>query len=158
MFTPGMKRAQDTDLWFRVAYQYPKVGYISVPLAIYHMDTPYSSMKINDKVDFVVELISRHLELSKELGRQEAFAACAAMKLQTYIRQYLKESRRGDARVLLRQFKEYLPIRFRRLQVETIRNPESHPHRRGSREVHAGNGPSHAHSHLPPNMPGLFDN
>ncbi|MHC4551242.1 MAG: glycosyltransferase family 2 protein, partial [Planctomycetota bacterium] len=38
-FEPGMKRAQDTDLWFRIAYQFPQIGYVSEPLAIYHLDT-----------------------------------------------------------------------------------------------------------------------
>ncbi len=113
-FEPEMKRAQDTDLWFRIAYQYPQIGYLSESLAIYHLDTPGSSTKINDDVDFVVELLRRHLGLSKQFGRQDAFRPCAALKLQVYIRQFLKESRRRDALALLRQFKKILPVRFHR--------------------------------------------
>ncbi len=113
-FKPGMKRAQDTDVWFRIAYQFPKVGYISTPLAIYHMDTPGSSIKINDQVDVAVTLIERHLELSKQANRQDAFRPCATAKLQQYIRQYLSESRRCDAMQLMGRFKDLLPARFLR--------------------------------------------
>lgn len=114
MFEPGMKRAQDTDLWFRIAYQYPQIGYLKEPLAIYHLDTPGSSTKINDDVDFMIQLFRRHLELSKQFGRQKELQACVTHRLQTTIRQYLKDSRRKDTISLLSQFKDLLPVRFRR--------------------------------------------
>ena len=114
LFVPGMKRAQDTDLWFRIAYQFPKVGCIPRPLAVYHLDTPGSSTKINDEIDFMVRLIDRHMVLSKQFSRQEAFVPCVVVMLQTWIRGFLDQSRRSDARQLLNRFSTYLPGRFRR--------------------------------------------
>ena len=114
MFEPGMKRAQDNDLWYRIAYQYPKVGYLPESLSIYHLDTQDSSTKINDDVDFMVNLVHRHEQLSKEHNRYEAFGPCATHMLQTRIRQLEKQHRRKDVRVLLKNFNAYLPKRFYR--------------------------------------------
>ncbi|MHC4882565.1 MAG: glycosyltransferase family 2 protein [Planctomycetota bacterium] len=112
LFEPGMKRAQDNDLWYRIAYQYPKVGYLSEPLAIYHLDTPGSSTKINDSADFMIDLVRRHEELSIKYNRDEAFRPCVTHMLQNWIRQLERQHRRNDACLLLKEFNDYLPVRF----------------------------------------------
>ena len=114
MFEPGVKRAEDTDLWFRIAYQHPKVGYLSKPLAIYHLDTPGSLTKINDDVYFLTHFVRRHEKLSKEYHHYETFYLCAKQMLQTSIRMLVRQNCRKDAMVLLEQFNAYLPSRFRR--------------------------------------------
>ena len=114
MFEPGMKRAQDVDLWYRIAYQYPMVGYLLDPLAIYHEDTPDSSTKVNDEVDFMVSLVHRHEELSKKHHRYDAFRPCIMVMVQVWIRQLIRKKRYADIRVLLDCFKCYLPGRFKR--------------------------------------------
>lgn len=112
LFEPGMKRAQDNDLWFRIAYQYPQVGYRAEPLAIYHTDTPGSSTKVNDSVDFMVGLVQRHEKLSKQHHRFEALKPCLTQMLQVWIRSLIKQKRHKDAGLLLDQFKSCLPHRF----------------------------------------------
>ncbi|MDH4201267.1 MAG: glycosyltransferase [Phycisphaerae bacterium] len=112
LFKPGMKRAQDTDLWFRVAYQFPRVGYVPEPLAIYHLDTVGSSTKINDSADFMIDLVRRHEELSIKYNRDEAFRPCIAQMVQARIRQFEKQRRRKDVAKLMDLFNVYLPGRF----------------------------------------------
>lgn len=114
LFEPGMKRAQDNDLWYRIAYQIPKVGYLAEPLAIYHLDTPGSSTKINDSVDFMTEFVHRHEKLSKQYGREEVFRPCLTSMSQTWIRQLVEQGRYVDVKVLLSEFGHYLPGRFQR--------------------------------------------
>ena len=114
VFEPGMKRAQDTDLWFRIAYQYPKIGYLPEPLAIYHLGTPNSSVKTNDSVDYLIDLVHRQEKFSKQHNRFEAVCPCISKKLQTRIRQFEKQHRRNDAALLLKEFNAYLSRRFRR--------------------------------------------
>lgn len=113
-FEPGMKRAQDNDLWYRIAYQYPKIGYLRQPLAVYHLDTPASSTKINDRVDFMAQLVNRHLELSAQYDRQQAFTPCVTHMLGVWIRQLLRQKRYDDAKILSSQFRKYLSPRFQR--------------------------------------------
>lgn len=114
LFRPGMKIAQDTDLWFRIAYVCPTIGYLSEPLAIYHLDTPGSSMKVNNTVDFMINFLLRHEEISQQYNRYDAFARCRINMLCTWLRQLECESRRKDAKVLFAGFREHLPRRFRR--------------------------------------------
>jgi glycosyltransferase involved in cell wall biosynthesis len=114
MFEPGMKRGQDNDLWFRIAYQFPKIGYLPEPLAVYHLDTPESSTKINDEVDFMVNLIDRQLKISAQFGRQDAFKPCVRHMLSVWIRQLLGQKRRDDVKILLNKFGEYISRRFQR--------------------------------------------
>ena len=114
MFKPGMKIAQDGDLWFRIGYVYPQVGYLTQPLSIYHTDTPGSSMKINYTVDFMINFVRRHEQLSKQNDRQKVFAGCITKMLQTWIRRLERQHRRKDAALLLREFNTYLSKQFQR--------------------------------------------
>jgi glycosyltransferase involved in cell wall biosynthesis len=112
LFEPGMKRAQDNDLWFRIAYQFPRIGYLPQSLSVYHLDTPGSSTKVNDQVDFMVQLINRHLALSEKFNRAEAFRPCVTAMVQTWIRELAGQSRRSDIGLLMRHYKPYLSARF----------------------------------------------
>ena len=111
-FDPGMKRAQANDLWFRIAYQFPQVGYVPQPLAVYHLDTPGSSTKINDSVEFMINLIERHRTLSQKFNRADAFHPCIMHMLQVWIRQLEKQNRRADIDSLLGRYHSELSPRF----------------------------------------------
>lgn len=113
-FLPGMKRAQDNDLWFRIAYQFPSIGYIGRPMAIYHLDTPASSTKINVHYEFMIQFIERHVKLSEESGRREAFMPCIRAMLEAWIRELSQDGHSREARDLMNRFNIYLLPRFRR--------------------------------------------
>lgn len=128
LFEAGMKRGQDNDLWYRIAYQYPQVGYLRQPLAVYHLDNPVRSTKINDKIDFMINLIDRHTELSKKYNRYEPFYLCIRHMLQVWIRQLTAQRRYADVQILLDRFSDYLPARFIRemsfrLLLPALTNP-----------------------------------
>jgi len=65
-FRRGQLRFNDIDLWFRIAYHWPQIGFVNQPLGIYHLDIPNSTTKRHDQTDIFLELIDRHLELSDE--------------------------------------------------------------------------------------------
>ncbi len=113
-FEAGMKRAQDNDLWFRIAYLFPRVGYIGQPLAIYHRDTPGSSTKVNVQYEFMIQLVERHLELSARYGRREAFMPCIRHMLEVWIRELIRDGHGREARDLMSRFGTYLSPRFGR--------------------------------------------
>jgi glycosyltransferase involved in cell wall biosynthesis len=112
VFEVGMKRAQDNDLWFRIAYSFPRVGYIGQPLAIYHRDTPGSSTKVNVQYEFMIQLVERHLALSAQYGRRDAFLLCAARMLEVWIRDLIRDGHGREARDLMARFESYLSPRF----------------------------------------------
>jgi glycosyltransferase involved in cell wall biosynthesis len=112
VFEAGMKRAQDNDLWFRIAYSFPRVGYIGRPLAIYHLDTVGSSTKINIHYEFMIQLVERHLELSAQYGRYEAFLPCIRHMLEVWIRELIRDGHGREARDLMNRFGSYVSPRF----------------------------------------------
>jgi len=114
LFVPGMKRSEDTDLWFRIGYEFPKVGYLEKPLAIYHLNIKGSATKIHDAPDFLIDLIARHSELSKKFNKYDEFNRCASILVENRIRSFLKQKRYDDSRVLLKNLAPYLKNRFRR--------------------------------------------
>jgi glycosyltransferase involved in cell wall biosynthesis len=114
LFEAGMKRAQDNDLWFRIAYLFPRVGYTGQPLAIYHRDTPGSSTKVNVHYEFMIRLVERHLELSSRYGRREAFLPCVRYMLEVWIRELIQDKQKKNAKALLERFGSHVSSRFRR--------------------------------------------
>jgi len=115
LFAENMGRAQDTDLWFRLAYRSPRIGYWPEPLAIYHLSTPASISKVLGGRDPEVlgDLIERHLPLAQESGFGQAFGVCASRMLQVLMTALARQTRRDELGELLRKFADLLPWRFR---------------------------------------------
>jgi glycosyltransferase involved in cell wall biosynthesis len=114
LFESDFRFAEDNDLWFRIAYQYPMIGYLSDSLSIYHLDTINSLTKINDRIETMIYLVHRHETLSRKLNRYNAFRPCITHMLQTWIRQLISQKRYADAKCLLNSFPGYCSGRFQR--------------------------------------------
>ena len=114
MFKPGMKKAQDTDLWLRISYEIPQIGYIAKPLAVYHMDTVGSSMKINSHVSLFDDLIEHQLILAKEKDLELVVNKYISRMVQHDMRLNLREGRLDDVRYLNKKYFTYLPANFKR--------------------------------------------
>lgn len=109
LFVPGLKW-EDTDIFFKIAYRHPTVGYIHCPLAIYQSDS-IDSLTSKDLfyADKRCELIERHLELSRHYHRHQEFIKCAAEKITYWITVALRYHHFKDARTMLRRFWHLLP-------------------------------------------------
>jgi glycosyltransferase involved in cell wall biosynthesis len=113
MFQVGLHIDEDTDLWFRIAYRWPRIGFVAEPLAIYHMTTEQSLMQRHQRLKFQSDLINRHLELAAGYGRIEAFKPRAGGWVSSRIRGLLFENRPEEIRKLIQQFDELLTQRFK---------------------------------------------
>jgi glycosyltransferase involved in cell wall biosynthesis len=109
LFIPGVGRGEDLDLWWRIAYRYPQVGFVCEPTAIYHVGVAQSSTKKTADVAVYIHPIRRHLEMSEQAGRRQAFSAVAQKYLRLWIRGMLFEARGEDVRQLLNEFPELYP-------------------------------------------------
>jgi len=114
LFRTGQKRANDLDMWWRVAHRWPQIGYTPAPVAIYHLGTPESISQGFFDVELYCELIERHLQLAAEHRRQAEFAVGATYMIRKWIRGMLFDARGEDIRRLLRQFNELLDNRYQR--------------------------------------------
>ena len=113
MFEPGIKRAQDNDLWFRIAYRYPTAGYLSEPSAIYHKDTPGSSVKVNTDVESFMNLVHRHENLSRAFNKERDVRPALSRWIQYRMRLLLQQKQYDGVKTLLHAFEGYLPFRFK---------------------------------------------
>jgi glycosyltransferase involved in cell wall biosynthesis len=113
LFKVGMLRGQDNDMWYRLAFRWPRVGYICEPLAMYHVCVPVSGTKVHNQSTHICRLVERNLKLSARHGRYQEFLPVASMTLEIWMREILPSNRRGEIRSLLGRFGSLLPIRFR---------------------------------------------
>ena len=89
LFAVGQPTGEDVDVWWRIAYRWPRFGYISRPLAIYHRQVTQSVSQTCDKPSTMVDLVERHLKLATQSGCLEEFKPCAERLLRPRIRRAL---------------------------------------------------------------------
>ena len=109
LFLPGQPMAEDVDLWWRIAYLYPKIGYIPEPLAVYHANVIGSAMKTFKDPQHVSELIARHLQLAEQYNSLDRFRPCAQHVLRYWIHKYLHDERIISVRKMMLRFESLLP-------------------------------------------------
>jgi len=112
LFRIGLNRADDLDMWWRIAYRWPQIGYTAQPLAIYHMQIPDSLSQGYPPAEIYCDLIKRHLQFAAEAGRLENFQIFAAYILRRWLRSMLFQARTGDIRNMVRQFNNLLPCHY----------------------------------------------
>jgi glycosyltransferase involved in cell wall biosynthesis len=108
------KTTEDLDMWFRIAFQYPDIGIVYEPLAVYHLDTPDSLIKSQSQdVEALVDFLSRNLRLAEQHGKAAEFGPCASLLLRKWIRGMLFAGLGSQARRLSRQFGNLLAWHIR---------------------------------------------
>jgi len=113
LFSEDLRRANDIDMWFRIAYRHPQIAYVAEPLAVYHLDTAGSIVKTSTRAPVLAKFIERHLELSQQAGAFNEFCPVARRLLRQWIRGMLFAGQGQDARQLLGGFKSLLPLHYR---------------------------------------------
>jgi glycosyltransferase involved in cell wall biosynthesis len=113
LFRCEQLRFNDEDMWWRIAYRYPEIGYISKPLAIYHMHVPDSVTKKYKVPHYLNELIANHIKLATEYGKLEQFKPCAEHVLRYWIHKYWFDERIMHIREITDRFGEVLTPNYR---------------------------------------------
>ena len=111
-------------MWFRLAYRWPAVGYVSEPLAIYHRQAPQSITKIHVHSKIIGDLVERHLRLSAQHGKLQEFRPCGIKMLQVWMRELVGEKRHEEILELTDRFEEMFSWRFK----SEMRLRAKHPH------------------------------
>lgn len=124
MFSEAQPMANDLDMWWRIGYRYPKIGYNNEPLAVYHSHIENSITKKHRSPDILSDLIAKHLEISQSLGAIDRFKPCAVHMLKYWNYVYLFDERKVYIRKILKRFKRILPFSYRSIMnVFTICSP-----------------------------------
>lgn len=113
LFDPTLIKAEDIDLWWKIAHRHPTVGFSAEPLAVYHLGTPQSLNKNMMHGRFYADLITRHLSLAERHNRQDVFRPLAARLLRGWMRSMLFTAQAEDIRLMLDEFCSLLPAWYR---------------------------------------------
>ena len=113
LFRVGQDRSEDHDMWWRVAYRWPAIGYDNEPLAVYHLDVPESISKKYRDTALLNELLERHLRQAEAHGRSAQFRPCAMHMLRHWIHHYMHDERITLVRGLIVEFGDLLPGYYR---------------------------------------------
>jgi len=117
LFDSCWLRAADIDMWWRIAYSFPKFGYVPEPLAIVHLDADVpASRRYRSQTKRGADarkLIAKHEELARSRGMLAHFAPLARKSLQRSLLTTLYHGYKDDARAIVKQFSRYFPWYWR---------------------------------------------
>jgi glycosyltransferase involved in cell wall biosynthesis len=110
VFDVHWMRCADTDMWWRIAYRFPSIGYVPGPLAILHIevqDVVSTQLRMESKRGAETrELIARHLKLAEENKMLAEFTPVAKQVLRDSLLTTIFRGFKEDSRATVREFKE----------------------------------------------------
>jgi glycosyltransferase involved in cell wall biosynthesis len=104
----------DFDMWWRITYRYPRIGYLPQPLGIMHLDvlsvaaTRYHLA--GKRGDDARRLVERHLKLAEENNMRAKFTPLAKKVLRKSLATNIYHGLKADARATVREFPTLLPL------------------------------------------------
>jgi len=112
-FEPGRARGQDVDMWWRIAHNYPSIGYIAEPLAVRYLDVENPITK-KHRLETIRgynrrELVDRHLAMAEEKGSIAEFRPYASKVMREGLVKMLYCGYKKEARDTVTQFRELFP-------------------------------------------------
>ncbi len=116
-FEPGRAAGEDMDMWWRIAYRYPKIGYIAEPMATVYLDVDnivFTRRRLLTKRGANArELITRHLQLAREQDRLDSFRPYAKKLLRKSVITAIYHGFKADSRTTVKQFSDLFPWYWR---------------------------------------------
>jgi glycosyltransferase involved in cell wall biosynthesis len=105
LFRIDQPRLNDMDMWLRIAYRWPKIGYVCEPTAIYHLSISGSIVKAQTHIDIICDYLDRNLNMAAEFNHLNDYLPCAAATLGSWMKNLLTEGRGKEIRQLLKRYK-----------------------------------------------------
>ncbi len=113
VFEGGWLRCADLDMWWRIAYSYPRIGYICEPLAILHIeiqDVISTRLRLQNKRGTDIrKLLGKHLKIAKEQECLVVFRPCASKIIRRSLVTNIFHGFKSDARECIKDFGDLLP-------------------------------------------------
>jgi glycosyltransferase involved in cell wall biosynthesis len=106
LFDVSLPRDEDIDLWFRIAYRYPTIGFLAQPLAVYTLDIAGSRIRANRDSRTFVDFVKKHLCLAEQNHCVE-FEKVATFMINNWLRGGLFDDRIYTLREVLEAFPNY---------------------------------------------------
>ena len=115
VFNTDYAIGEDIDLWLRIAYRYPKLGFVAEPLSVYRLSTPESLMKKSRNTIAYLELMKRQVAIARQEEMLGPFKPAAAFIMRRWIRGMLFDGSKEGIRALINQFPDFFSLSYRNL-------------------------------------------
>lgn len=113
VFDTTLRKGEDLDTWWRIAYHYPKFMFIGEPMAIYHLGVPCSGKKKFQTIEHYIDLITRHMQLSQQYNCRESFKLVADKLYRGWMRALLFSGDKRAVRSLHERSRYICPAWYR---------------------------------------------
>ena len=110
LFVIGRVKAEDVDLWWKIAIKHPKIGYVFEPGSIYYIDVGEGHVSKDRDVDIFIDVITVHLKIARQENQFTRYRSFAVWQLSRWMRSMLFTSYKEGIRKLLREFSSILPL------------------------------------------------
>ena len=116
LFQDGLNYCEEYDLWWKIGYHWPKVGYINHPLVVCYAQRPESLTVSTDRVEIMntlSDVFERHLELSSQYGKQDLIKPFIIQRLRKWSYNLYRIGQFQAVRKTLTRFDYLLPWRYK---------------------------------------------
>jgi glycosyltransferase involved in cell wall biosynthesis len=115
LFNEDQTFSEDLEMWWRIAFEYPEIGYVASPCAVYHLQRPGTLTEEfkKTKLKVLVDLVEKNLRTAERKNMQNFFEPVVKRLVTSWIRGLLFENRPGEIHQLLVRFDVYLSTRFK---------------------------------------------
>ena len=106
--------AEDHEMWWRIAFQYPSIGYVAEPIAVYHLQRPGTlTEEFKEKrISWLIELVEKNFSRAADSNMQESFTRFVGFFVTSWVRGLLFENNPVLVGDLLNRFGKYMNKRF----------------------------------------------
>jgi len=127
LFQVGLTSGEDLDMWLRIAYRWPGIGFVNRPLAVYNWKRPDSLAErpLMDRLHIVCNMLDHQLKLASQHGKLRDLKHLIKKMLNHYLYQLYRHHATQDIRQLhasysrLFSFRQKVAIRL----LTTILSP-----------------------------------
>jgi len=116
LFQNGLVYAEDVDMYWKIGYLWPRVGYVDQSLAVYYAQRPESLTASTDRVEIMnilSEVFEQHLEISSQYGKQELIKPFIIEKLRKRVYNLYRIGQFQEVRKTITRFDYLLPWRYK---------------------------------------------
>ena len=117
VFDFGLVRCDDLDMWWRIAYRYPAIGYLPEPLVVVNLNVEVTASRKSriaaKETPWTGELITRHLKLAAEQSYIDKFRPYAKKRVRKKLIEIIYHGHKKNARSIVKQFRDFFPWYWR---------------------------------------------
>lgn len=115
LFDTSLRFGEDFELFWRIAYRRPQIGYIEKPLCVYHLNRPGSLMGENSdlvQMPTLCDIFDRHLAESRKFGMERYIERFVYKKVRPWMEELYFADRFAELSGLLRRYRKLLPFSY----------------------------------------------